>query len=226
LDFQLIGAVLSIVIIDLTLSGDNALIIGMAAHRLAPAQRRLAILLGTGGAVGLRVVFAALASLLLSVPLLQATGGVILLWIALKLLRDEQDETKSAAPTGTSLREAVRIIILADVVMSLDNVLAIGGASHGSIKLLIFGLALSMPIVMFGSSLLASLMGRLRWVLYLGAGVLVWTATQMILEDDVVGRFAPSHWAVEYVLALALGAAVLAGGRCWRGSRLSSTGAG
>jgi len=184
-------AALSIVVIDLTLSGDNAIVIGMAAHRLPPRQRRLAILFGAGGAIVLRVTFTSMAAVLLFVPMLRAIGGLILIWIALKLLRDESAEEGGDYKSANSLLEAVRIIILADVVMSLDNILAVGGASHGSIPLLIFGLLLSMPIVMLGSSILAAMMSRLGWLVYVGACVLAWTSTEMILEDDVVGRYLP-----------------------------------
>jgi YjbE family integral membrane protein len=157
----------------------------MAAHRLPAPQRRLAVLLGAGGAIVLRILFAAMAAMLLSVPFIQFGGGLILVWIAYKLLRDENAAEKGLA-AGSSLFDAVKIIVLADVVMSLDNILAVGGASHGSLELLAFGLLLSMPIVIFGSGLLANPMGRLRWILNVGAFVLVWTAASMILEDTLV----------------------------------------
>ena len=210
MDLGTLAAALSIVVIDLTLSGDNAVVIGMAAHRLPPRQRRLAVVFGASGAIGLRVLFTALAALLLGVPLLQAAGGLVLAWIAYKLLRQEQEETGTSPKHGESLMEAVRIIILADVVMSLDNILAVGGAAHGSIPLLLFGLALSMPIVMFGSSLLASLMNRLHWLVYLGAAVLAWTSGQMVLDDRLVGPYFPDHWSVRVGLPILVAAVVVA----------------
>ena len=210
MDLGTLAAALSIVVIDLTLSGDNAVVIGMAAHRLPPRQRRLAVVFGASGAIGLRVLFTALAALLLGVPLLQAAGGLVLAWIAYKLLRQEQEETGASHKHGESLMEAVRIIILADVVMSLDNILAVGGAAHGSIPLLLFGLALSMPIVMFGSSLLASLMNRLHWLVYLGAAVLAWTSGQMVLDDRLVGPYFPDHWSVRVGLPILVAAVVVA----------------
>ena len=218
--FETLAAVLSIVIIDLTISGDNALVIGMAAHRLPASQRRLAILLGTGGAVGLRVLFTALAAVLLSVPLLQAFGGLILLWIAVKLLRQGEAEVRGDHQAGRSLIDAIRIIIVADAVMSLDNILAVAGASHGDLSLLLFGLALSMPIVMFGSSLVATLIDRARWLLQLGAVVLAWTAGQMILEDRIVGFYLPEYGALEVGLPIILAMAVLGGSMMW--SRLTA----
>ncbi len=219
MNLEILAAVLGIVIIDLTISGDNALVIGMAAHRLPPAQRRLAILFGSGCAIGLRVLFTALAALLLAVPLLQALGGLILLWIALKLLREEGEESNGNHRHGVNLIDAIRIIVLADVAMSLDNVLAVAGASHGDVGLLLFGLALSMPIVMFGSNLVATLIGRFRWLLQVGAAVLVWTAGGMILEDHVVGSYLPEHQASQIGLSVLLAGAVLALGLLRRGSR-------
>lgn len=214
--FETLAAVLSIVVIDLTISGDNALVIGMAAHQLPARQRRLAILLGSGGAVGLRVLFAAAAALLLSVPLLQAMGGLLLAWIAFKLLVQEEGESNQNHRSAVSLTDAVRIIILADVVMSLDNILAVAGASHGDIRLLVLGLGLSIPIVMFGSSLVASLMNRLRWLVYLGAGILAWTSAQMILEDPIVGPYLPHNWMMEIGLSILVGVAVLGASSAWR----------
>jgi YjbE family integral membrane protein len=208
LSLETLLAALSIVVIDLTLSGDNALIIGMAAHRLDPRQRRLAVLFGAGGAIVLRVIFAALAAILLRIPFVELGGGLLLVWIAFKLLRDEA-ESEHGAPTGNSLMEAVKVIILADVVMSLDNILAVGGASHGSLELLAFGLALSMPIVMFGSSMLAGLMGRLRWLVYAGALVLAWTSAQMILEDPLISSRFDGGDGVTIGLTVVIGALVV-----------------
>ncbi len=219
MDLEILAAALSIVVIDLTLSGDNAVVIGMAAHRLPPAQRRLAVLFGAGGAIALRVLFTALAALLLGVPALQAAGGLLLAWIAFKLLRDEAEGTTTSHRSGEGLIDAVRIIVLADVVMSLDNILAVGGAAHGSLQLLLFGLALSMPIVMFGSSLLATLMNRLRWLVYLGAAVLAWTSGQMILADRLIGPFFPQHWAIEIALPVLVGAVVVGAAVGWRRAR-------
>lgn len=178
----LIG-VLSIVLIDIVLAGDNAVVIGMASRNLPPAQRRNAVLLGTVGAVGLRILFTVMATLLLQIPLLQAIGGVLLLWIAIKLLTQHKEHEVSE---GQNLWEAVRTIIIADAVMSLDNVLAIAGAAHGHIGLVVFGLLLSIPIVVGGSQLVATLINRFPIVLYVGAGVLAWAAGQMLAEDPIV----------------------------------------
>ena len=181
---DLIGPILSIVVLDLVLSGDNAVVIGMAARRLSPENRRRAIVWGGAGAIGLRVLFTAMAALLLGVPYLQAIGGVLLLWIAFRLLRPE-DHGAHVSEAG-SLGEAIRTIVLADVVMSLDNILAVGGAAHGNVGLLLFGLFLSIPIILFGSVLVARMLGRFPILVYLGAFVLVHTAVSMVLEHDIV----------------------------------------
>ncbi len=196
MDLDLIRAVLSIVIIDLVLSGDNAVAIGMASRRLPPEQRRRAIIFGAAGAIGLRVTFTATVALLLGIPFLQAIGGAVLIWIAFKLLRQEHDEAN--VREGANLFEAVRTIIIADVIMSLDNILAVGGAAHGNLWLLLFGLALSMPIIMFGSNLVATLMNRLPWLVYLGSAVLAFTAGEMIFEDPIIGDYLPHSAFFEY----------------------------
>lgn len=205
MDIELVRAVFSIMIIDLVLSGDNAVVIGMASRRLPPDQQRRAIIFGAGGAIGLRVLFTAMTTLLLDIPLLQAGGGVLLLWIAYKLLRQESEAQKVAA--GSSLGEAVRTIVLADVIMSLDNILAVGGAAHGNLSLLLFGLALSMPIILFGSGLVAAMMNRLPWLPYLGSAILIYTAVEMILEDRRFGAYFPhERWFVWGTIILLTGA--------------------
>ncbi len=185
----MLATIAGIVVIDLVLSGDNAVVIGMAARRLPPKQRRLAILLGGACAIGLRALFAAIAALLLRVPLLQAAGGVLLLWIGWKLLHDAH--RPHVIGETYSLAGALKVIILADVVMSLDNILAIAGISHGDVFLLLFGLAVSMPLVLAGSAIIASLMARMPWLVYVGAAVLAWTAGQMVVEDPVVAAWLP-----------------------------------
>jgi YjbE family integral membrane protein len=186
-DLDFISKVVTIILIDLVLSGDNAVVIGMAARRLSPENRRRAIIIGGAGAVGLRIIFTAMAALLLDVPYLQAAGGVLLLWIAFKLLRPQEHDAKVSE--AGSLREAIQTIILADVVMSLDNILAVGGAAEGHLWLLLFGLALSIPILLLGSELVARLLGRLPILVYVGAVVLIITAVGMILEDDLIHEF-------------------------------------
>ena len=164
-----LAAVVAIVLIDLALSGDNALLIGMAARRLPGSQRRQAIVLGGGLAVVLRIVAAAIVSFLLAIPYLQLAGGVVLAVIAYRLVRPgAADDHAKVRPAG-SLREAVLTILVADAAMSVENVLGVGGAAHGDLPLLAFGLALSIPIVLFGSGLIARALDQVPRLIWLGA---------------------------------------------------------
>lgn len=182
---RLTGQVLGIVLLDVVLSGDNALVIGMAVRRLHGRQRRLAVIGGAAGAISLRVLFAALAGLLLHVPLLQAGGALLLLWIAWKLLAQEQG-VETAVREAASLWDAIQTVILADVVMSLDNILAVGGLSHGDVGLLLFGLGLSISLIMLASNAVAWLMNRVPLLVHAGVAVLTWTAGSMLVEDQAV----------------------------------------
>lgn len=177
-----ITGLFSVVLVDLVLSGDNALVIGMACAGLPEAQRRKGILLGSLAAVFMRVLLAAGAAVLMQVPLLRAAGGVMLVWIAYKLAA-APDAGHGDVRQGATVWDAVKTIAIADLVMSLDNVLAVGGISRGNLFLLLFGLGLTIPIIMWGSSLVAGLMQRAPWLGYLGAAVLAWTAGAMITED-------------------------------------------
>lgn len=208
-DLGLLSQILSIVVIDLVLSGDNAVVIGMAARRLSPENRRRAIILGGIGAVVLRITFTVMVSFLLAIPYLQAAGGLLLLYIAYKLVRPHSQE-HNIAEAG-SLREAIQTIILADVVMSLDNILAVGGAAQGDIRLLLFGLALSIPILLLGAELVARLLGRFPILVYVGCIILIITAVDMILEDEIVHANFPVSTPVK-ILFIVLACLVVIGG--------------
>jgi YjbE family integral membrane protein len=178
-------ALVNIIVIDLVLSGDNAVVIALAVKHLPRDIAKQAAIWGALGAVGLRVVFAALAALLLNVPLLQALGGLVLFWIAYKLLVEEEEDALADKEVH-GFWSAVKIIVMADLVMSLDNILAVGGASHGNLWLLLFGLAVSIPLVLFGSTLLTELLRRWPVLAYVGSAVLAWTAGRMIVHDAIV----------------------------------------
>ena len=193
----LIISVLKITVIDLVLSGDNAVVIAMAIKNLPTEVRTKAAIAGASVAVGLRIAFTAAAAMLLHIPYLQSIGGVVLFWIAYKLLIEEEDG-EDAPGEIRDFWEAVRIIVLADLVMSLDNILAVGGASGGNLTLMIFGLLLSIPLVLFGSSLLASLLNRFPVLAYVGSGILAWTAGRMVMEDEAV-KHAVSGITVPYL---------------------------
>jgi YjbE family integral membrane protein len=202
---ELLAALGSIILVDLVLSGDNALVIGAAASGLPRRQRWYAIALGGGGAIVLRIAFAVLATLLLRLPLLQAFGGLLLLFIAVRLLmgRNETKQAEAAEdtkvgqegkpmsatgePARRGLWAALLTILVADVTMSLDNVLAIGALAAGNIPILAVGLVLSIALLLLGSALVAELIGRLPWLLDVASLVLAWTAGSMILDDIRLG---------------------------------------
>ena len=202
-----------IVIIDLTLAGDNALVIALAVRTLPKRKQFMGRLWGTFGAVALRVAFIAIVTQLFRIPFLQAAGGLVLLWIAVKLLRQDS-ESGHKVRHGTTLWEAIWIIILADVIMSLDNVLAVAAAAHGDLILVLFGISLSIPIVIWGSGLLAMLMGRYPWIVSFGAGILGWVAGEMLVKDRIVhGWIEPRVDVVRWVLPAVLALGVLGVGR-------------
>ena len=206
---ELIPRVLQIILIDLVLSGDNAVVIGMAAHPLPMPQRRMAILIGGGAALLLRVVLTAVAALLLGLPALKAIGGILLLWIAFRLLQPDaggDPETREAS----SMRGAIATILLADLVMSLDNVLGVAAASEGDIVLLMFGLVVSMAIVMFGGGIFAELLDRLWWLAYAGALVIAWTGADMIQDDDLLAQFGSLPSVVRPVVSVLVSLIVVA----------------
>ncbi len=177
-----------IILIDISLAGDNALVIALAVRELPARQQLLGRIWGTVGAVGLRVVFIAVVSFLLRIPLLQLAGGLALIWIAVRLVRPGQGE-HGEVRHGTSLREAIWIIIVADVTMSLDNVLGVAAAAKGDMVLVIFGVALSLPLVVWGSGLLARLMARQEWIVWVGGAVLGYVAGEMMANDPIVERW-------------------------------------
>lgn len=174
-------SLVQIVWIDLLLSGDNAIVIAMACRNLPPEQRRIGILLGAGAAIGLRILFAVIISYLLGIPFLKIVGGLLLFWIAIKLVEGDEEHTEIAG--GTTLWAAVRTIAIADAVMSLDNVLAVSAAAHGNIWLFSFGIALSIPMIIYGSNIILGLLTRFPILVWLGAGVLGWIAGDMITND-------------------------------------------
>jgi YjbE family integral membrane protein len=182
---QFWAALLQIVAIDIVLGGDNAVVIGLACRRLPDRQRKLGILYGMAGAIILRVVLILFAVTLLAVPYLKLIGAALLVWIGIKLLLPE-DEGGHNIEAGTTLVAAIKTIIVADAVMSLDNVIAIAGAAGDSKVLVVFGLLLSIPIIMLGSQLVIKLMDRFPIVIVLGGALLGWIAGGMVVTDVAV----------------------------------------
>jgi YjbE family integral membrane protein len=213
--------------LNLLLSGDNALVIALAVRALPRRERVLGQVWGAAGAVLLRLLFLGVVIYLLEVPFLKLVGGVLLVWIAVKLVQSETG-VESELKRGASMWEAIWIIIVADVTMSLDNVLAVAATARGDFTLIICGIGLSLPIVVWGAGWLARLMNRYAWIVWLGGGILGKVAGQMILEDRLASRWQLAR-GVEYdlpggitvnlhPLPLALGAVIMALG-WWRGRR-------
>jgi YjbE family integral membrane protein len=228
LDAEFWGRLLLVLWVNLILSGDNAVVIAMAARRLEGRQRRTAIIWGAAGAVILRLIFAAIISYLLEIPFLQVAGGILLLWIAWKLVHEEHDEEgEEKVQAGTSAWEAIRIIILADAVMSLDNVIALVGAARmgGEVHflLLVIGLATTIPLVIFGAALLTSLLDRFPILIYAGAGLLVYISVEMLFADKATHHYLEPY--KHFELPLALGAAAVFVAIAWLWKRRTESAA-
>lgn len=174
-----------IVMVNILLSGDNALVIALASRNLAPDQQKKAMLWGSAGAIGLRIILTFGAVLLLQIPYLQLIGGLLLLWIAVKIIGSKREE-HNQVEAKQNLLEAIRTVILADLVMSLDNVLAIAGVAKGNISLLVVGLAISIPLILWGSKAIGALMEKWPIIITLGSAFLGWTAGEMILGDKMM----------------------------------------
>lgn len=192
-------AVLQIIAIDIVLGGDNAVVIALACRRLPEKQRNLGIFWGVFGAIAMRVILIFFALSLLAIPFLKIVGALLLLWIGIKLLQPEPEDGVHEIDANTTLFGAIKTIIIADAVMSLDNVIAIAGAAKGSIGLVIFGLVVSVPIIVWGSKLVMKLMDRFPITIVIGAGLLGWIAGDMAVTDAVTKEWVNAnasflHW--------------------------------
>ncbi len=200
-------AVGQIILIDILLGGDNAVVIALACRGLPPKQRRLGIIYGTAGAIGLRVVLIAFALALLTVPYLKLVGAVLLLWIGVKLLAPQEEEEHGNINASDKLWGAVKTVIVADLVMSVDNVLAIAGAAESAgshqLPLVIFGLLVSIPIIVAGSQIVLKLMDRFPWIITAGGMLLGWIAGQMAYTDPAAKPYLPDSKTWEYAAAAA-----------------------
>jgi YjbE family integral membrane protein len=202
-------AAIGIILINLVLSGDNAVVIGMAAHRLPRRQRRAAILFGSGAAIVLRVGLTAVATFLLRLAWIRLVGGAMLLWIGFKLL-EREEEVHEGESAANGLFSAISTIVVADFVMSIDNILGVAAAAHGDFGLLIFGLAFSMVVVVVGGSLIASVLDRFWWLAYIGSAVIAWTGAEMLFEDSVVEAYLGEPVTTTYILVGIITIAILA----------------
>lgn len=214
------GLLMQIMMVNIVLSGDNAVVIAMAARGLPAQQKKTAILWGSGGAVVLRVLLTLVAVTLLKVPFLQCVGGLLLVWIAYQLLVEEDEPEGTEHHDQGNLVSAIKTILIADVVMSLDNTLAIAGVAQGNYTLLILGLALSIPIVIFGSTIIMKLMERFPVIVYIGSGLIAYTAGKMIDSDKAIQPYLPSVFtSLPYLLPVLLTLAVVLYG-WWKNIRM------
>ena len=207
---EFLSALAAIVMIDIALAGDNAIVIALAARNLRPHLRRRAIAWGTVGAVVVRCLMTLAVVWLLDIPGLMGAGGLLLVWIAWKLAR--QDGEPHAVEAAAGFWGALRTIVVADAVMGLDNVLAVAGAAHGSFVLVVAGLVISIPIVVWGSTFILHLLERYRWIVHVGVAVLGWTAATMIVREPLLADvFAAGAIAKLAVYALVVGGLLAAG---------------
>ncbi len=201
---EFFGALFGIMMVNIVLSGDNAVVIALASRALPPKQQKMAILWGSVGAIGLRVILTLVAVVLLHIPYVQFFGGVLLVWIAAKLLlEDGGDENIEASG---SMWKAVKTIIIADLIMSLDNTLAIAAVAKGDYLLLGIGLALSVPLIVFGSKIIVKIMDRFPIIVYAGAGLIAWTAGEMMQSDKFMASYAGMlpGWLLPAVITVAV----------------------
>lgn len=212
-------AVLQIIAIDILLGGDNAVVIALACRKLPEAQRNKGIFWGVIGAIGLRVVLIFFALKLLAVPFLKIVGGLLLFWIGVKLLQPEDEEGHGDVSAATTLAGAVKTIIVADAVMSLDNVIAVAGAAHGSMALVVFGIVVSIPIVVWGSKLVLTLMDRFPAVITGGGALLGWIGGGMLLSDPATPPGLATSIPYAHYVASASGALLVVFLGKWMASR-------
>jgi YjbE family integral membrane protein len=210
---EFFSALLAIIVIDLVLAGDNAIVIAMAARSLPPHLQKKAIIWGAVGAIVVRSAMTLVVVYLLNIPGLMLIGGLLLVWIAYRLLKPEEGAGTHEEHASTNFWGAMRTIVIADAVMGLDNVLAVAGASDGSYLLVVLGLLISIPIVIWGSTQILKLVERYPAITFLGAGVLAWTAGKMITSEPMVRTWLESrNGALEYIIQLAVIAGVLLAG--------------
>jgi len=213
-DWAFLSGLFSIVLIDLILAGDNAVVIAMAVRSLPHHQRKKGIIFGAGAAVILRVVLTFFVSQMLQINFIKLVGGILITWIAVKLFIEGAPEATSDRK-ATSIAEAIKIIVIADITMALDNMLAVAGASHGNLFLLLFGLGLSIPFVVFTSNLLSLLMDKYPIIVYIGAGILGKVGGEMIITDPVVTGFLAPGKVLQYSVEAIFAVGVIVAGKLW-----------
>lgn len=220
-DWAFFSGLFSIVLIDLILAGDNAVVIAMAVRSLPKDQRKKGIIFGSAAAIVLRVILTFFVAQMLQMNFLKLAGGVLITWIAVKLFVEGSPD-KPPDTEASSIKQAVKIIVIADLSMALDNMLAVGGASHGNLFLLVFGLGLSIPFIVFTSNLLSMLMDKYPIIIYAGAAILGKVGGEMIITDPIVAKtLAPGKFAIHAVeVAFAVGVIVV--GKLWMKRMISA----
>jgi YjbE family integral membrane protein len=209
-------ALSQIILINIVLSGDNAVVIALASRSLPPTQQKKAILFGSLGAIVLRIVLTFFAVYLLSLPYLKLAGAALLLWIGVGLLKGDDDEAELEG--HSNLVAAIKTIIVADLVMSLDNVIGVAAAAKGNVALLVIGLGISIPLIIYGSTLILKLMTRFPVIITIGAGLLGWVAGEMAFSDPAIKTWADGHHNLHMLPSIAGALAVVAMGK-WLQSR-------
>jgi YjbE family integral membrane protein len=205
MSWELIVGILTIIYVNFILSGDNAVVIALAVRSLPPRQQKLGIFWGSFAAVALRIALTWVAVVLLEMPGLRLGGGLLLIWIAWKLVKPADEDGEEHVKSSANLWEAVKIIVIADLIMSLDNVLAVAAAAKGNIPLLIFGLALSIPIILCCSAIIAKLMNKYAWLVIAGGAILGKVAGEMIVTDPLVhARLGSFAHAAEWIAMIGL----------------------
>ena len=215
------SALMAIILIDLVLAGDNAIVIALAARNLPKHLQKKAIIWGTVGAIGVRTLMTLVVVWLLKIPGLMLVGGLGLLWIAYKLIADQGGDDGDHGPAATTFWGAMKTIIVADALMGIDNVLGVAGAAHGAMDLVVLGLLISVPIVVFGSTMVLKLVDRFPAIIYIGAAVLAWTAASMITNEPVLSQWFGTREAPETVLRWAVAAVCIVAvlGTAWLATR-------
>jgi len=213
-DLNFFSALVSIIIIDLILAGDNAVVIAMAVRSLPSEQRKKGIIFGAGAAVLLRVIATFFVSQLLTISFIKLVGGAVILWIAVKLFMEGVPDER-IEKEATTVVQAVKIIVIADITMAIDNMLAVGGASHGNLFLLLFGLGLSVPLVVFTSNLLSILMDKYPVIIYIGAAVLGKVGGEMIITDPFTVNILHPGKLLIYATEAFFAVGVIIAGKLW-----------
>ena len=219
-DNQFWLGLLEIIGVNIVLSGDNAVVIALAARSLPRHQQRAAIVIGSAAAIVLRIILTTVAATVLALPYLKLAGAILLLWIGIQLLLPGDQEDGSAGQAAGHLVGAVRTILIADLVMSLDNVLAVAAAAHGNLVLLILGLGISIPLIVFGSTAILKLMDRFPVMIALGAGLLGYVAGDMLLAEPVLDPYDPPP--IVEVMIPWIGALLVVGIGTWMASRINA----